>query len=130
MTIQSLINKHNIKFSANWISERPDGLMEGPHNNYKCRITAGRRGFTLYFSQGYGIQGDPTIERVLDSLASDAADYENAQSFEDWASNYGYDTDSRKAEKIYRAVKRQAEQLKRTIGGEAYNDLLWNTERE
>jgi hypothetical protein len=130
MTLQSKIEKHNIKFNSSWISERPDGLMEGPHNNYKCRITCGRRGFTLYFSQGYGIQGDPTIERVLESLLSDAAGYENTQSFEDWASDYGYDTDSRKAEKIYKAVKRQAEQLKRTLGEDAYNDLLWNTERD
>jgi hypothetical protein len=27
-------------------------------------------------------------------------------------------------------VKRQAEQLKRTLGEDAYNDLLWNTERD
>jgi len=71
----------------------------------------------------------PDAAHVLDCLASDASSYENAQSFEDWASEFGYDTDSRKAERIYRIVKRQAEQLKRTLGDEAYQELLWNTKR-
>ena len=130
MTIQKLISKYGIKFTSDWVSQRPDDLMSHDMNHYKCRILCGRRGFTLYFSQGYGITGDPKLTGVLDCLASDAASYENATSFEDWANEFGYDTDSRKAEKTYRAIKRQAEQLKRTIGPEAYQDLLWNTERE
>ncbi len=129
MTYQELIAKHNIKFSQEYIGYRPDGMMDKDMNHYKCRITVGRRGFSLYFSQGYGIKHEPELAGVLDCLASDAAGYENAQSFEDWASEYGYDLDSRKAEKIYRTVKRQAEQLKRTLGDDAYKQLLWHTER-
>lgn len=128
MTYKQLSAKYNIRFSEDWIPSRPDGLMENM-NHYKCRIMCGRRGFTIYFSQGYGITGSPKLDGVLDCLASDACGYENANSFEDWASEYGYDTDSRSAEKIYRTVKRQAEQLRRTIGDEAYDELLYKTER-
>lgn len=109
------------------------------------------RSFGLYFSQGSAHTSDPTLADVLDCLASDASGYENARvrpdgayhttsnvnskhydtpmHFHNWAEEYGYDTDSRKAEKTFRAVKRQSEQLKRTIGNEAYQELLWNVER-
>jgi hypothetical protein len=130
MTYTELTQKHNINYTRIGVYSRPDGLMDDqPMNHYKFRITCGKRGFTLYFSQGLGIHTEATMEDVLDCVASDASGYENARSFEDWANELGYDPDSRKVERIYRAVKRQAEQLKRTIGEDAYNELLWNTER-
>jgi hypothetical protein len=99
---------------------------------------------SLYFSQGVAHTEDPTLADVLDCLASDASSYENARAvsgsiqnaaegsdrhFRSWANDLGYDEDSRSAEEIFRAIKRQAEQLKRALGSEAYNDLLWNTKR-
>ena len=36
-------------------------------------------------------------------MLRDGEAFFNAQSFEDWASEYGYDSDSRKAEAVYRA---------------------------
>lgn len=49
------------------------------------------------------------IDDVLYSLIidSDANDY----TFEDWADNFGYDTDSRKAEQIYHACKENARKV-------------------
>lgn len=99
-----------------------------------------RRSFSFYFSQGSAHTQDPTLADVLDCLASDASGYENAKprnhserpdsaAFLNWASDYGYDPDSRKAEKTFRAIKRQSEQLKRTIGQAAYEELLYNVER-
>lgn len=130
MNYSEFASNYSVSCKIQPISSRPDNLMsDQPMFHYKVRIGCGRRSFGLYFSTGTSWTKQPVIDDVLNSLASDAAGYENAQSFEDWAAEYGYDTDSRKAEKIYRTVKRQAEQLKRTIGDEAYNDLLWNTER-
>ena len=144
MTYDKFITANNLQFTADWVSARPDNLMDTNMNHYKCRITCTRfvpnvrsesryrkqaRGFTLYFSQGFGITHEPKLADVLDCLASDAAGYENASTFEDWAEEYGYDTDSRKAERMYRTIKRQAEQLRRTIGDEAYQTLLWEMER-
>lgn len=98
--------------------------------HFRCRIGKGKRSFGLYFSMGAAHVGKtPTAEDVLDCIASDASGYENAADFRDWAGDYGYDEDSRTAEKLFRTVKRQAEQLRRTVGEEAYSDLLWNCER-
>ena len=124
------INGKPIGFTCEPVSYRPDGNMDYMTRHFKCRITHGRRGFTLYFSQGSAHTTEPTLADVLDCLAMDASGYANTGYFGDWAREYGYDEDSRAAEKIFRVVKRQAEQLKRTLGSEAYEALLWETERE
>lgn len=86
--------------------------------------------FATYYSMGYGHEGKkPTMQQVLDSVASDAAGYEDSGSFEEWAMNYGYDPDSRKAEKIYRLVEQESRELKTFLGNEAYESLLRETER-
>jgi len=72
----------------------------------------------------------PTAADVLNCLASDAAGVENARSFEDWCADYGYDTDSRKAEKTFRVCEQQRDSLKGFIGGpDAFEGLLFRMER-
>lgn len=96
------------------------------------RITfrrSGRGVFSTYFSQGSGHTKEPTAADVLDCLASDAAGFENAGDFEEWASEYGYDTDSRSAERTYRTIEKQADKLRRFLGEDLYGSLLWDTER-
>lgn len=84
----------------------------------------------LYFSQGSAHTEPPTLADVLDCLASDAAGYNQAGGqFEEWCSEYGYDSDSRKAEKTFRAVQQQARDLKALLGNDAYEELLFQTER-
>ena len=53
---------------------------------------------------------------VINCLASDAAGYENARSFEDWANDYGYDTDSRKRPHTYEPGRAPDERLKAFLG--------------
>lgn len=57
----------------------------------------------------------PSIGDVLQSLAMDS-DAIDAGTFEEWASNYGYDTDSRSAESVYRACLESALSLRRGLG--------------
>lgn len=143
ITLEQFIQQNNIRFECKRVNSRPDGFMDEPSgtgnaiNNqgtrhFKCRISSGAlamNGFNLYFSQGSAHTADPTAAEVLDCLASGAASVENAGSFEDWAEELGFETDSRKAEKAYKAIKRQAEQLQRIMDSDAYQTLLWNTER-
>lgn len=90
-----------------------------------------RRTMTTYFSKGSGHHGkEPTITEVLSAMSLDSSGYENARSFEDWAGDYGYDTDSRKAHRIYAAVGKQAKALKKFLGEAAYQELLYNTESD
>jgi hypothetical protein len=84
---------------------------------------------TTYFSMGYGHKGaKPEAVDVLSCLANDAAGVENAGGFEDWCAEYGYETDSRKAERIYKTCIHQSKRLRQFLGGEAYEQLLWRTE--
>lgn len=57
----------------------------------------------------------PELRDVLYSLASDASVIDSG-SFEEWASEYGYDTDSRTAEHTYRACLKTALELRAMIG--------------
>lgn len=65
-------------------------------------------------------------DKIKIACTSGASD--NSSSFEDWCSELGFDADSRKAEKIYRASVRQTEKLKKLLGNE-YETFL-NAERD
>lgn len=93
-------------------------------NGYRCTLSYRGRRMSLDFWQGSGIAGFPTVEGVLDAVLSDASTIDNASSFEDWCSELGFDADSRKAEKIYRASVRQTEKLKKLLGSE-YETFLY-----
>lgn len=54
---------------------------------------------------------DVLYSLVLDSSAAD-------ETFEDWCANYGYDTDSRKAEATYRACVDYGIRLRRILGAD------------
>ena len=64
----------------------------------------------------------PELRDVLHSLALDA-DVIDCATFEEWASNYGYETDSRSAEKIYRGCLEIALKLRAAIGDEGLSKL-------
>jgi hypothetical protein len=64
----------------------------------------------------------PKVIDVLYSLASDAGVLDSS-SFEDWASDFGYDVDSRKAELIYRACLEIALALRNGLGDTVLKEL-------
>ncbi len=78
---------------------------------------------------GMGLKGtwnenlpSPALRDVLYSLVMDS-DVINYNSFEDWAENFGYETDSRKAEKTYNDCMKIALKLRALIGDAALNEL-------
>lgn len=71
----------------------------------------------------------PTAEEVLDSLAGDASFYLEARDFEDFAASLGYDSDSRKAEKLYHECGEIAKKLRSFLGAAAAETLLFGVER-
>lgn len=64
----------------------------------------------------------PDLADVLYSLSMDA-DVLDSGSFENWASEFGYDTDSRKAESIYRACLDIALKMRAALGDAAIQEL-------
>jgi hypothetical protein len=65
----------------------------------------------------------PTAEEVLDCLLSDAMALEY-DTFEDWASDYGYDTDSIKARDTFHFVRKQSKQLITLLGRENFRAAM------
>jgi len=61
-------------------------------------------------------QPTPDFLDVLYCLVMDASVRHNA-TYEEWASEYGYDEDSRKGEAVYRACQKQTTDLLRVLGG-------------
>jgi hypothetical protein len=89
---------------------------------YSCTLTYKKRRMTVDFWQGSAHRDEPTAKDVLECLLSDAS-VEDYNGFEDWASDMGFDEDSRKAEKIYRDVLTQTEKLKKLLGDD-YDDFM------
>ena len=109
-----------MRIQSKMVSENPN--MSEPNwkaDHYKCTLThapgGARRQMTVYFSQGLGICADPTAEGVLYCLLSDAS-VEDARSFEEWASDLGYDPDSRTAERTYQTCLKQTQRLRTFLG--------------
>jgi len=125
VSLDQFISQHQLTYSCHQVQSRPDGVeTEQGAKHFRCHIGRLSRSFGFYFSETSTQADSPTLPQILERLVEDARDYENAEKFEDWAQKRGYDIDSRKAEKQYRVIKRQSEQLKRSIGREAYEQLL------
>jgi|SRR5215472_2608761 len=95
--------------------EVPAGWQPGTHP-YKVTLHYRGRRLTVPFFMGPANTREPTAADVLYCLVSDASSYENATGFEDFCRDFGYDTDSRKAERIYRQLERQAPKVRRLLG--------------
>lgn len=89
----------------------------GRMSHWRCTISYGRKRMTITFSMGQGHCGrEPELSDVMPCLFADASGYERSNGFEDWAQEYGYDTDSRAAERTYRAVEKQSMALRELLG--------------
>jgi hypothetical protein len=84
-------------------SKRSDDNMSDMPRHFLCCISRNSRSHEFWFSQGAGHTESPTLTDTLSCLIMDASNAD--ESFESWCEEYGYDDDSRKAERIYNAVK-------------------------
>jgi len=130
-TLRQFIRENRIKMSAEWADSNPNMAdMPAGSTHWRCVLRCQGRQMTVPFSQGPAISHEPTVEDVLDCLASDACGYVNASNFEDWASEYGYDTDSRKDERTFKAVEKATGRLQQLIrDADAFDTLIFHTER-
>jgi hypothetical protein len=131
-TIKQFIKENNLTMKSEYADINPN--MPDSNNMNHSKVTIKRKfklngnhldtryGFkqmTLYFSQGYGIQGEPTLESVLNCLISDST---CGETFEEFCDNLGYDNDSRKAEKTFNTILKQTSKLKKLLGNN-FNNL-------
>lgn len=78
----------------------------------RCDCKGGRKSYTFTFGQSIA-EGDrrPKMYDVLSCLQK-----YNCGTFEDFCYEFGYDTDSRKAERIYKAVCKEYKAVVRLFG--------------
>lgn len=128
MGLEDRIAQDGITAEAEW-GETPSWALDEEHPRTWYRVTLHYDGgaMTVPFGMGSALTEEPTAADVLNCLASDASGYENARTFEEWASEYGYDPDSRSAERTYNLVAEQTAHL-RTFLGDQYDAYLWDTE--
>ena len=67
---------------------------------FKCKLTRGGKSYTFDFGQSINAGSQPP--RMYDVLT--CLEKYDPENFDNFCGNYGYDTDSRIAEKIYKAV--------------------------
>lgn len=136
MNIKQFIAQQRIAMTAEWADRNPNIESDGnwAASHYRCKLTRAdgdqRRALTVFYSMGAAHTREPKAAEVLDCLASDASGYEQARTFEEWCGEYGYDTDSRKAERTYTVIGKQARKLRKFLGANEYEKLLYETERE
>lgn len=129
LKLEDFISQNRISMTAEWTDHNPN-MDSRDMDHWKVTLRMGKARMTTYFSMGYGHNGkQPEAADVLSCLADDSAGVENAGDFEGFCSEFGYDTDSRKAEKTYKACQHSAARLKKFLGDDLYQSLLWNTER-
>lgn len=113
------------------VAERNPNMADGDWakraHHWKCVLHFKRRQLTTYFSSGG--DAEPVVDDTLECLVLDASTVENTRDFEEWASDLGYDADSRSAERTFRACEDGAAKLKSFLGDDLYATALYKLER-
>lgn len=98
-----------------------------PCTQYRLTLSYQGRKYSLDFWQGLGTKRAPSAADVMSCLLLNASACD--MSFDDWCMEYGYDIDSRKAEKTYFECCESGAKLKKLLGKdyrkfqEAENDI-------
>lgn len=114
-TLSKLANK--VRCSSVYGARKPHDKQDEWQQNangYTVTLRYKGRQMTTDFWMGSAITTEPDAASVLSCLLSDAS--AGSETFEDWCANLGYDTDSRKAERIYKQCLEQTAKLKKLLG--------------
>ncbi len=81
---------------------------------YTVKLKYDDRQMTIPFFMGSALTHEPTDEDVMICLIADYSVTD--ETFEEFCANFGYDEDSRKAEKIYKQCVRNGKKIKKLLG--------------
>jgi hypothetical protein len=120
MTLKELVPRLKVSSEYGRVSipwDKLDDWQKGAHQ-YRVTVRYGRRRIAFDWFAGQAITDTPEDrpEDVLDSLLSDAQAGE--QEFDEFCQEFGYDADSRKAERTWKACQRSGAKLRRLLGDE------------
>jgi hypothetical protein len=141
MKLSDFIRVNGLTMGAVRIPARTDAVADAwskDARHWVCTIVRGGgdyqgglrqpcREFAIQYSQGSAHKAAPTLAEVLDCLRSDAGC--GAESFENFCSDCGYDSDSRKAYGVWEACKDSRAKLSALLGPDALRTLTEKCER-
>lgn len=108
-------DRNRIKAECRYGAKKPmvsGGIPGG--SDWRVTLKHGRKRLTVDFFQGPAHCEEPTAADVLSCLCSDAS--AGSQDFEEFCRDFGYDLDSRKALRTWKACASMAERLPRFLG--------------
>jgi hypothetical protein len=128
-TLQARIDELGITMEVKWGAPENPEFKDSTGYTVVLRREGSRKVITTPFYMGPAHTTEPKPTDVLECLLSDVAGVESADTFEEWCAELGYDTDSRRAERIYQNVHAEKAQL-RSFLGDHYQAFLYDTESE
>ena len=117
--IKDFCNELGINMTVKQIYSRsdiPKNTFSKDSSHWECRLARGINEYRIHmvinFSMGSAHKNPPQRDDVMNCLIMDACTFKNADSFEDWAMDLGYDEDPPvSALRIYKQIKKQVSQL-------------------
>lgn len=85
---------------------------EWAKQQWNVTLRHGRRRMSFPYYGG-GMASDPTADDVVECIALD--DYATGSTFQEWCDEFGYDSDSRRAEALYRSAAKLGARWRRFI---------------
>ncbi len=120
--LKNLADQKGLKSASKYgVPERliPSWAREGGADAWMVTLSYKGRKLTVPFFMGSGHHGEePQAYEVIGALLSDVSGIDASRSFEDWAGELGYDTDSRAAEAIFKSVQALAPKVHRLLGAD------------
>ena len=107
--------------SKHGVAERliPEWARAGGSDAWMVTLSYKGRKLTVPFFMGSGHHGnEQQAYEVIGALLSDVSGVDASSSFEGWAGDLGYDTDSRAAEAIFKSVQALAPKVHRLLGAD------------
>ena len=117
--IKDFASSLKLKMDVNYADSNPSMSNDSwQANHYKLTFKKDGKQFSTFFSQGIGIKGEPSIPGVLECLQTDCQSAEYG--FDEFCDEFGYDKDSRKAFKTYRACGKIKGKLHKFFGADYF----------
>jgi len=125
MTFDDFTKQAELGFSFERRDSNPnmDGPMSPTATHWLCTLSRRDQFIEVPFSMGCPEMGEPTLGMVLGCLRMDAFSI-LVDSFEEWAAEFGYDEDSRQAERTFNACQQLSNDLRDLLGEELFELLL------
>lgn len=118
-----ILDEMGVSFGTIRVAERPDGdLWHDGVSHWRVLFKRGNHDLTAFYSMGSACTGQPQMADVFNCLLNDSDNIEG-NDFEGWASDYGFDTDSRKAERVFNACQKTLLELKRLFTASELEEL-------